>query len=89
VQGAIEVMPEWETSSDRDIEIRRPYSRRYYTFAMSRINHEVQLQKLRNAKRILSVDAARHGLKVMMARVGMRLAAQERRGDAHGARRSS
>lgn len=89
VQGAIEVMPEWETSSDRDIEIRRPYSRRYYTFAMSRINHEVQLQKLRNANRILSVDAARHGLKMMMARVGMRLAAQERRSDAHAARRSS
>lgn len=77
VQETIVTMPEWESSTDREIEIQRPYSRRYYTFAMSRINHEVQLHKLRAANRTLSVDAARHGVKAMVARLGMKLAARE------------
>lgn len=38
--------PDWSTSTDRDIDFQRPYSRRYYRFATSRIRHEVEAHRL-------------------------------------------
>lgn len=73
VEHDITLRPAWESSSDREIDIRRPYTRRYYAFALSRIKHEVALHKLRGSSRGLSLAAARHGLKAVAARIGMRL----------------
>jgi radical SAM superfamily enzyme YgiQ (UPF0313 family) len=61
----------WETSTDRDIEIRRPYSKRYYQYAMSRVFNEVQMHKLELASNQASLQYARHRMKAMAARMGM------------------
>jgi radical SAM superfamily enzyme YgiQ (UPF0313 family) len=62
----------WESSTDRDTEIRRPYSKRYYRYAMSRIFNEVQSHKLEQAGKLLSPKLAKHRAKALAAKMGMR-----------------
>ncbi len=61
-------VPEWASSTDRDIDFKRPYSRRYYRLAISRIHNEVQAHKLagRNSLRRFG-----HRAKALVATVGM------------------
>jgi radical SAM superfamily enzyme YgiQ (UPF0313 family) len=70
----------WESSTDRDIEIRRPYTQRYYQLAMSRVFNEVQMHKLELASGQASLQYAKHRMKAMAARIGMKW---ERKGSAH------
>ncbi|WP_153797733.1 B12-binding domain-containing radical SAM protein [Foetidibacter luteolus] len=63
----IENLP-WETSTDRDIDFKRAYNRRYYHYAMSWIQNEVLYSKSNAA--LLKVKLK---LKALAARTGMML----------------
>ncbi len=41
IEGKITIKPNWETSTDRDIDFKRTYSRKYYDYAVKRIINEV------------------------------------------------
>lgn len=70
VQSQLIAPPEWATSTDRDLDFQRPYSRRYYRFAISRITHEVQAYKLANGPMLPRI---KHRLRAAGAAVAMRL----------------
>lgn len=61
----------WELSSDRELRYARPYSDRYYRFALRRMVNEVELHKLHAARTAASIKGATHLLKAFAARVGM------------------
>jgi radical SAM superfamily enzyme YgiQ (UPF0313 family) len=60
---------DWSTSSDRQIEFRRTYQRRYYYFAVSHVVNEVNYHRQRSGNRPLI--AAPYKIKSAIARVGM------------------
>ena len=63
----------WATSTDRDIRLRGRRSSFYYRFAVSRVVNEVrQYQATRRAGTSLSLIAAKHQAKALVARAGMR-----------------
>ena len=73
VQSQLISPPEWAASTDRDLEFERPYSRRYYRFAISRITHEVQAHKLANGSGNGSVLARlNHQARAVAAAMAMR-----------------
>lgn len=45
IEDKITVQPNWETSTDRDIDFKRTYNRKYYDFAIRRIVNEVNFHK--------------------------------------------
>lgn len=59
---------DWSTSTDRQIDFKRTYSRKYYDFAVKRVINEVHYHKSLNASRVI---AARFKLKSMVAKAGM------------------
>jgi radical SAM superfamily enzyme YgiQ (UPF0313 family) len=58
----------WETSTDRDIDFKRTYSRKYYDYAIRWIYNEVAIQKSKPLK------APYLKLKSSIARIGMMMA---------------
>lgn len=47
VENAITVKPDWQTSTDREIDFKRTYSRKYYDYAVSKVVSEVEFHKER------------------------------------------
>ncbi|QBZ96852.1 B12-binding domain-containing radical SAM protein [Flavobacterium sangjuense] len=45
IESKITSQPEWETSTDRDIDFERTYSRKYYKYAVSKVVNEVEFHK--------------------------------------------
>jgi radical SAM superfamily enzyme YgiQ (UPF0313 family) len=45
IEHKITQQPDWETSTDRDIDFERTYSRKYYQYAVSKVVNEVELHK--------------------------------------------
>jgi radical SAM superfamily enzyme YgiQ (UPF0313 family) len=62
---------EWDQSSDRQIDFRRSYSRRYYDFAVRRVINEVNYFKARNESK--PIRAAKYKVKSVASKVCMRL----------------
>jgi anaerobic magnesium-protoporphyrin IX monomethyl ester cyclase len=63
----------WEVSTDRDLQLRRPRSPLYYQLAVARVINEVRSYQLsRRAGGAPSLAAAKHRVKALMARAGMR-----------------
>lgn len=60
---------DWATTTDRQIDFKRTYSRRYYDFAVKRVINEVNYFKSRNNTSKMS--AAKFKVKSMMAKAGM------------------
>ena len=51
VENKITVLPNWETSTDRDIDFKRMYSRKYYKYAIAKVVSEVEFDRdLKNKK---------------------------------------
>jgi anaerobic magnesium-protoporphyrin IX monomethyl ester cyclase len=59
----------WATNTDRQIDFKRTYSRRYYDFAVKRVINEVNHFKSSLGKRFYPVS--RHKIKSMVAKIGM------------------
>lgn len=45
VEKDITVRPDWETSTDRDIDFKRSYTRKYYDYAVKKVVNEVEFFK--------------------------------------------
>lgn len=45
IEKNITVQPDWETSTDREIDFKRNYSRKYYDFAVSKVVNEVEFHR--------------------------------------------
>ena len=45
IENNITVQPEWETSTDREIDFKRTHPRKYYDYAVSKVVNEVELHK--------------------------------------------
>jgi len=66
--------PNWETSTDRDIEFKRTYRRKYYNFALSHVRNEINYHRellKRNEKNLLK--AFKLKTKSILAQTGMKL----------------
>lgn len=50
IEDKITVQPHWETSTDRDIDFKRTYSRKFYDYAVRRIVNEVNYFKKKTSK---------------------------------------
>jgi anaerobic magnesium-protoporphyrin IX monomethyl ester cyclase len=48
IENDITVQPNWETSTDRQIEFKRTYSRKYYNYAVKKVVNEVEFSRLKN-----------------------------------------
>ena len=60
IEDQITVQPDWETSTDRQIDFKRKYSRKYYDYAVKKVVNEVEFhralqQKKRNTLKILKL----------------------------------
>jgi anaerobic magnesium-protoporphyrin IX monomethyl ester cyclase len=74
VRGEIIDPGPWATSTDRDIRLRGRRSSFYYRFAVSRVVNEVRhFQVARRSGGSLSLTAAKHQARALVARAGMRL----------------
>ena len=45
IEDRITAQPDWETSTDREIDFKRTYSRKYYQYAVSKVVNEVEFHK--------------------------------------------
>lgn len=61
--------PDWTSGTDRDIDFKRTYSRRYYDFAVKRVINEVNYSKSRNGMPTLT--SSRFKIKSIAAKMGM------------------
>ena len=48
IEDKIIEQPNWETSTDRQIEFKRTYSRKYYNYAVKKVVNEVEFSRLKN-----------------------------------------
>src|SRR4051794_14884729 len=71
-EDIVDVRP-WERTTDRDLRLRRPHSDRYYQLAVSRVVNEVRSYQLaRRGGARPTLAAAKHRVKALAARAGMR-----------------
>ena len=52
VEKDIITQPDWETSTDRDIDFKRPYPRKFYDHAVRKVVNEVESSKAVGFKRL-------------------------------------
>ena len=52
IENDIITQPNWETSTDRQIDFKRSYSRKYYDYAVRKVVNEVEYSRLKNKKSI-------------------------------------
>jgi radical SAM superfamily enzyme YgiQ (UPF0313 family) len=50
IENDITVQPDWETSTDRQIDFKRTYSRKYYDYAVKKVVNEVEFQRGKYSK---------------------------------------
>ncbi len=60
---------DWSTSTDRQVDFKRTYSRKYYDYAVKRVINEVNYFKARNGWPTIS--AAKLKAKSLVAKLGM------------------
>lgn len=64
IENKITKAPDWETSTDRDIDFERTYSRKYYNYAVSKVVNEVEFYKKKNTN---IIQALKHKTKAVLA----------------------
>lgn len=72
VEPDITVRPEWHRSTDRDIDFKRTFPRRFYDFAVAKVTGEVLFNKLRLQKKQYSYSALRLWMKLRYLDLRMR-----------------
>ncbi len=74
IEDKITIQPHWETSTDRDIDFKRTYSRRFYDLAVRRIVNEVNFHKeILKGKNKNSMTSFKLKTKSILAQTGMKL----------------
>jgi radical SAM superfamily enzyme YgiQ (UPF0313 family) len=69
VEADISTSLDWSSSTDRQIDFKRTYSRKYYDYALKRVNHEVNLFKMGAGH--MSMPGLKLQVKLMAAKLGM------------------
>lgn len=64
IENKITVQPNWETSTDREIDFKRTYSRKYYKYAVRKVVNEVEYSRT-NSK--ISIKALKYKVKSVLA----------------------
>ncbi len=52
IEKKMTIKPDWETSTDRQIEFERTYPRKYYDYAVKKVVNEVEFSRLKNKNSI-------------------------------------
>lgn len=73
IEKDIIVQPDWATSTDRQIDFKRTYSRKYYDYAVRRIVNEVNFNKEKLAGNWRSMKAFKFKLKSVVSAFQMRI----------------
>lgn len=73
IEKDITVQPEWTTSTDREIDFKRTYPRKYYDHAVRRIVNEVNFYKKKKAGRLISKSAFTSKTKSLVSKFQMAL----------------
>ncbi|WNM19369.1 B12-binding domain-containing radical SAM protein [Flavobacterium capsici] len=55
IEHKITQQPDWETSTDREIDFARTYSRKYYQYAVSKVVNEVEFHKAKSGLKALKL----------------------------------
>ncbi len=63
--------PEWNTSTDRDIDFKRTYPKIYYKHALRRVNNEVWFHQQKVENKHLSIKGAKFKIKSLAGKMGM------------------
>jgi radical SAM superfamily enzyme YgiQ (UPF0313 family) len=72
IEDKITIQPNWETSTDRDIDFTRTYSRKFYDYAVRRVVNEVKYhQEKQNEKNFKKI--VKYKLKSTLANVLMKM----------------
>ena len=75
IEQDITVQPNWETSTDRDIDFKRTYSRKFYNYAVRKVVNEVNFHReLHKGKQRKLVKALKLKAKATAATLMMELA---------------
>lgn len=64
IEDKITIAPDWETSTDREIDFKRTYSRKYYDYAVSKVVNEVEYYKKKSTN---ITQALKHKTKAVLA----------------------
>lgn len=70
IEDKITVRPDWETSTDREIDFERAYSRKFYHYAVKHVINEVNYHREQKRNFITSINLK---AKSMIALTGMKL----------------
>jgi len=74
IKDKITVQPNWETSTDREIDFKRTYSRKFYNYAVRRIVNEVNYNKeLLKGEHKSLLKSFNLKTKSILAQIGMKL----------------
>jgi anaerobic magnesium-protoporphyrin IX monomethyl ester cyclase len=65
IRDDITVQPDWEISTDREIDFKRNYRRKYYDYAVSKVVHEVEFHREFHKRNTLK--ALKHKTKSILA----------------------
>lgn len=76
IEKDITVQPPWAISTDRQIDFKRTYPRKYYDFAVRKIVNEVHYHKTKLAGKVLSKKGISHKIKALISGIQMKLAAR-------------
>ena len=71
VESSFTKLKDWNKSTDRDIDFKRTYQRKYYDYAISWVNSEVQWNKYRLEKNWLNFKALKTKFKSILMRALM------------------
>ncbi|SEQ12515.1 B12-binding domain-containing radical SAM protein [Flavobacterium urocaniciphilum] len=55
IEDKITIQPNWETSTDREIDFKRTYPRKFYNYAVSKVVNEVEYSRLKNKNSFLGM----------------------------------
>ena len=72
IKDKITVQPNWETSTDRDIDFSRTYSRKFYDYAVRRIVNEVNYYKKKTLTNRYNITALKLKTKSLLAFFSMK-----------------
>lgn len=65
--------PDWENSTDRDLDFKRTYKRKFYDYAVSRVVNEVNYNKEKQSGKGLSAKALKYKAKSLLSLSMMRI----------------
>ncbi len=72
IEDKITVQPNWEVSTDRDIDFKRTYKRKYYDFTVRRIVNEVNYFKKKTSTNRYNITALKLKAKSLLAFFAMK-----------------